>query len=439
MKRNIQKMTVTLLGLVLTVSMLFAGCTEEPRELVDADINDDGELILSYSDGSKDNLGTVVGQDGENGKDGQDGQDGQNGTDGSVTVTDSTDALILAAASGLRSAVTVECTFTAAGYRPGSASTYGSCGAGVIYQLDSVTGEAFIITNYHVVYDPDSSTEISDDITVYLYGSEYEEQGIPAEYVGGSMYYDIAVLYVAANEQMADSDVAAVKVADSNEIAVGSTAIAIGNPEGMGISVSYGIVCVDSEDLTMTAADNRTTVSFRVMRIDTAVNSGNSGGGLYNHSGELIGIVNAKIASSDVENIGYAIPSTLACAVADNIIDNCYGTDCETVQRGMLGITVTTADSHMQYDSVTGYVSIMETVEVYEVNKGGLADGVLKSGDVLISVSIDDQVLQITRQYHIVDAMLKVRSGDTVRITVLRDGKTMTLEMVMTDEFITSY
>ena len=436
MNRKIKKLAMAAASTALILCLLFTGCAEEARSVVDADINKDGELVLTYSDGSEDNLGTVVGKDGQ---DGQDGQDGANGTDGSVTVTGSTDALILAAAKGLRSAVSIVCEFTqtTVGYRP-STSTYSSCGSGVIYRYDSSTGEAFIITNYHVVYDSGSKTGVSENITIYLYGSENYGQGIQAEYVGGSMNYDIAVLYVPANETLANADVAAVKVADSNEIAVGSTAIAVGNPESLGLSVSYGIVSVDSEYIDMTAADNITSVSFRVMRIDAAVNSGNSGGGLYNQAGELIGIVNAKIASSDVENIGYAIPSTLACAVADNIIDYCYGTDCQTVQRGILGISVITSDSCMKYDSATGYIFIEETVQVYEVTKGGLADGVLEPGDILTAISVNEEQIQITRQYHVIDMMLNVRAGDVIKLTVERNGEVMEVEMTMTEAYITS-
>ena len=97
---------------------------------------------------------------------------------------------------------------------------------------------------------------------------------------------------------------------------VGSSAIAIGNAQGLGISSTSGVVSVDSEYITMTAADGKTAVAFRVMRVDTAINSGNSGGGMYDDNGNLIGIVNAKIVYDGVENIGYAIPSNGAVSVA---------------------------------------------------------------------------------------------------------------------------
>ena len=86
------------------------------------------------------------------------------------------------------------------------------------------------------------------------------------------------------------------------------------------------------------------------MRVDTAINSVNSGGGLFDDEGSLIGIVNAKIIYDGVENIGYAIPSNVAVSIAENIIHYCYGTDTESVQRALLGITVSTSDSKAVYD-----------------------------------------------------------------------------------------
>jgi hypothetical protein len=111
---------------------------------------------------------------------------------------------------------------------------------------------------------------------VYLYGSEIEENAIKATYVGGSLYYDIAVLHIKESEMLMSSNACAVDVADSDNIVVGDSAIAIGNAQGLGISSTAGIVSVDSEYITMTAADGKNEVSFRVMRVDTAINSGNS-------------------------------------------------------------------------------------------------------------------------------------------------------------------
>ncbi len=284
-----------------------------------------------------------------------------------------------------------------------------------------------------------TDNKISDDISVYLYGGEIDEQSIAAEYVGGSLYYDIAVLRVEDSEVLKDSCAAAVSVANSDKTSVGEQVIAVGNPEDMGISVSYGIVSVDSENLTMTAADESTTVSFRVMRIDAAVNSGNSGGGLYNTNGELVGIVNAKIVDESVENIGYAIPSNVARAVADNIIDNCFEKENEFVLRAILGISVISSNSRAEYDSKSGLIHIVEDVEIYDIEDESLASTVLEVGDIIKSVRIGEKTLEVTRMFHISDTLLDVREEDSVEITVVRYGEEMSFNVTFTDDYIIEY
>ena len=241
------------------------------------------------------------------------------------------------------------------------------------------------------------------------------------------------------SEILKKSDACPADIADSDKVAVGDSAIAIGNAQGYGISASLGIVSVDSEYITMTASDGRTEVSFRVIRVDTAVNSGNSGGGLYDGQGNLIGIVNAKIVDDGVENIGYAIPSSVAVSIADNIIDYCYGTNTERVQRALLGITVSTSDSKAVYDAETGHVSICETVSVYEISENSLAEGVFEEGDIFVSATLNGEKTEITRQYHVIDMMLEVRVGDTVVFEIIRDGENKTINITVTEDCLTEY
>ena len=447
---------ICVICLLLYSGFALTSCnSDDAVGIISAEINDDGELVLVYSDGNEQNLGVVVGKDGENGKDGKDGKDGENGINGtngntgSLTITASGSSIPAASAKGLRSAVRIVCKFQATvqqgGWRPGSSSTttkdYSSAGSGVIYQMDTSEGDAFIITNYHVVYDASSNTEngISEDISVYLYGSEIEEKAMKATYVGGSLYYDIAVLRVEDSEILKTSSACAVDVAYSDKVVVGDSAIAVGNAQGLGISSTSGIVSVDSEYITMTAADEKTKVSFRVMRVDTAINSGNSGGGLYDDEGNLIGIVNAKIVYDGVENIGYAIPSNVAVSIAENVIDYCYGTDTERVQRALFGITVSASDSKATYHSETGSFTIEETVCVYEVSSGSLADGILQAEDVLVSATVNGNTTEITRQYHIIDMMLDVRVGDVVTLKILRADEEKTVSITITEGCLTAY
>lgn len=408
-------LALLVLGLVAEPFLLL-GTMEKPVGVVDSRINEYGELVIYYSDGSSQNLGTVARPN---------GGDNGNGSD-----------IASAVAKGLRSAVSVWSTY----YSKEDRADYYTTGSGVIYQLDKQQGDAFIITNYHVVYDAKSATDkgIAKEIIVYLYGGEIKGREIKATYVGGSQNYDIAVLRVEDSDILRNSAAVAATVADSDRVIVGSTAIAVGNPEGNRLSTTIGVVSVDSEHITMLAPDGKTEVSYRVMRIDTAVNHGNSGGGLFDDQGRLIGIVNAKTVIDDVENIGYALPTSTVTAVADNIIDYCFGTDCTSVQRAIMGVTVTTVDSSAVYDAVTDTVRIVETVEIYEVTPGQIGS-VFKKGDVLVSVSLGDRTKTITRQHHVIDMMLTARVGDEVVFEVLRDGKIVALTVIVTEKCLTAY
>lgn len=469
MKAKATKIILTAILAIVICSICLCSCfptAKNAATIVGAQINGDGELVVTYSDGTSESLGRVVGEDGADGKDGADGADGKDGTDGKdgadgtdgidgkdgadgkdgkdgeLIISDS-DKTNVAAAKGIRSAVRVRSNFIGTvynGYYPVTA-TYAYEGSGVIYKLDEATGDAYIITNYHVVYDSSSNTEdgVSEDIELFLYGSEYASLAIPAEYVGGSMYYDIAVLRVEDSELLRSGFAAEVSVADSEAVSVGDVAIAIGNPESSGISVCSGVVSVDSEYITMTAVDESTTVTFRVMRIDTAINSGNSGGGLFDSEGRLIGIVNAKASDSSVENIGYAIPSRIAVAVADNVIDNCNGADQRRVKLAVLGVDLATTDSRAVYDAQSGKISIVESVAIYELSASSLAAGLLEVGDILLSVKIGTQLVEITRSHQLIDFLLTARAGDEITFTVLRDGSTVERTMTISEDRFISY
>ncbi len=378
----------------------------------------------------------------------------QNITNNTITITgDNINSITYATSKGLRSAVSIYCTFetTVGGSSPWnprpSTQIYYTTGSGVIYQLDG-DGNAFIITNHHVVYEDSSNTEngISDKIYIYLYGLENEACAIPAVYVGGSANYDLAVLYVDANEVLkeayASGAAAAVEIGNSDKLAPGQTTIAIGNPsadELGGISVTSGIVSVDSEYITMTGTSGSGEVSFRVIRTDAPVNSGNSGGGMYNDKGELIGIVNAKITSSDIENIGYALPSNVVRAIADNIIYYCYGKDCESVMRGLLGITINVSGYDTYFDTEAGLIVRTEEICVYELTVGGVGETILKVGDIVKSITIGDKTVSVTRQHHLIDALLDVRVGDSVSITIIREGTEMTVSTIITEDCLSAY
>ncbi len=356
-----------------------------------------------------------------------------------IEINSNSDKNLLAASRAMLSTVSVSCVFETNKGLPA-----GSRGSGVIYKLDKEKGDAYVITNYHVVYSSNSTAKdgISRNINLFLYGMEYMAEGdvsyaIPATYVGGSMEYDIAVLKVTASTVLMESSAMAATFADSNGVSILETAIAIGNPGGGGLSATVGCINVDSENITVQfdTPTGKKSVSLRVMRTDAAVNSGNSGGGLYNDKGELIGIVNAKDADVSVDNIGYAIPSNVAKAIAENAI---YYND-GTVKRCLLGITVGSAKYWTEYNIETGKIRRYEKVVITEISLTSALNGELQVGDIINSIKVDGVSHEVTRIHHVVDAMLYARVGSTVITNVTRGGVNMDIPITVTQNMLTVY
>ena len=311
-----------------------------------------------------------------------------------------------------------------------------SAGSGVIYKLDKESGDAYIVTNYHVVNDVTSRTpKASKDIKIYLYGQEYADYAIPATYVGGSANFDLAVLKVKGSSILRGSCAMAASFADSNKIALLETAIAIGNPKSLGISATVGYVSVDSEYIDIEVTDYFLAEQMRVLRTDASLNKGNSGGGLFNDKGELIGVINALLPES--ESIGYAIPSNIVKYIAENILYYCDGTSKISAYRCLMGVTVQTSASYAKYDEETGKVIIKEDVEVKEVSETGIAAGKLQSGDIIRRMTIQGVDYEITRTFCVVDCMLNARVGDTVEVHIERDGVPMRVTMQIPESALT--
>ena len=300
-------------------------------------------------------------------------------------------------------------------------SSSAGAGSGVIYKLDKTKGDAYIITNYHVVYT--SKPAATDKISIYLYGMESSAYAIPATLVGGSVTYDVAVLKITGSEVLKNSYATAATIGISDDVRVFDKIFAVGNAEGAGLSATEGIVSVDSENIELNGADE-SSITIRVMRIDAPVNHGNSGGGLYDEEGRFIGIVSAKEVSEDIDNMGYAIPSDLVIKVANNILRNCNGTSSKQVKKALLGITISAYVTGLKMDN-QGCMYKVEMVEVVEVSNGSLADGKVKIGDVINSITVDGVKTTVTRMHHVTDAMLDANAGSTVVLNVTRDGKAM--------------
>ncbi len=368
-------------------------------------------------------------------------QSSEAGDSYNVNISATENSSLLGAAKALLSVVSITCNFEelyTSGWYGSHQTTLRKTtyyGSGVIYKLDKSQGDAYIITNYHVVYNSASveKDHISKDISLFLYGQENEQDAIKATYVGGSAYYDIAVLKVSGSAVLKESIAAAATLANSDKVSVLDTAIAIGNPAGMGISATAGYVSVDSEQITLQVTNGY--VSMRVMRVDTAVNGGNSGGGLFDEKGNLIGIVNAKISDSSIENIAYAIPSNVAKHLAESILSSDKG----VATRCILGVVPTVVSSKAVYDTETGKISILETVGIESLSENSSAEGKLFVGDIIRKLTIDANTIEIQREFQVRESMFAAHVGSTVVFEIERNGETLNVSFTITEDMVTEF
>ena len=303
-----------------------------------------------------------------------------------------TDAEVYAA--GVNSVVSINVTGTSGTNFFGQPVKTASAGSGFV-----LTKDGYIVTNYHVVKD-------ADTVKVTMYnGDEYD-----AKYVGGDEDYDIAVIKVEA------TDLQPVTLGDSDKLNVGDHVLAVGNPLGeLTFSMSGGMVS------SVNRAINVSGTPFNMIQTDASINPGNSGGPMFNHYGEVVGIVSAKYSSysnSSVEGLGFAIPINDVFAMIQDIMTNGYITN-----KPYLGITGGSMTEQMaaqyRYD-------IKEGVFVYSVEEGKAAEKAgLQMGDVITKVDDHDiksmeDLTAVKKQY---------AAGDTSTLTIYRSGETMTVEL----------
>ena len=296
-------------------------------------------------------------------------------------------------ASTVNSVVSINCSAVSTNIF-GQQTESASSGSGFIY-----TADGYIVTNQHVVANASS-------INVTLYnGDTY-----PATLVGSDSDYDVAVLKIDAK------DLPAVTLGSSTDVNVGDTVMAIGNPLGeLTFSMSQGIVsCVNR-------AINVEGTPFNMIQVDASINPGNSGGPLMNLYGEVVGIVSAKYSSyanTTVEGLGFAIPINDVQSIIKDIMEN-----GSVGNKAYMAITAGTMTQQMaaQYK-----INATEGVFVYSVEDDGAGDKAgLKLGDVI--TKLNDT--QITSMEDLSAAKKGFKAGDTVTLTVLRDGKEITTQL----------
>ena len=276
----------------------------------------------------------------------------------------------------------------------GFRTTAAASGSGFI-----LTSDGYIATNYHVVED---ATEIK--VTLY------DDTAYQAELIGYDESNDLAVLKIDAE------NLQTVVLGSSNALRVGDSVIAIGNPLGeLTFSLTQGVV---------SALNRKITVSNNAMTLiqtDCAINSGNSGGALFNTYGEVVGIVNAKYSSSGssataaIENIGFAIPIDSVMDILQSIIEKGY------IEKPYIGVTVYTLDGGYEAFGLAGAV-------VSEVEEGSPADKAgIRANDVITKVNGTD----IKSVEELKEQIAKGSEGDEITLTVYRQGSSVEIKVTL--------
>ena len=281
----------------------------------------------------------------------------------------------------------------------GYQTTAAAAGSGFI-----LTQDGYILTNYHVV-------ESSDSIKVTTYdGTSYD-----AQLIGYDESNDIAVLKVDAN------DLTPVVLGDSDSVSVGDSVVAIGNPLGeLTFSLTAGAISALDRPVTLSSG-----TTMNLMQTDCAINSGNSGGALFNMYGEVIGITNAKYSSSSssseasIDNIGFAIPINQVRSIVESIIQNGY------IIKPYIGVCVSDVSSESQSYGLPQGAAVRSVVENSPAAEAGLQEN-----DIITAANGE----AITGSNDLVKLVKAASAGDTLELTVYRQGQTVTVTLTVGEQ-----
>ncbi|MBQ4542057.1 MAG: trypsin-like peptidase domain-containing protein [Clostridia bacterium] len=316
------------------------------------------------------------------------------------------------------------------------------------------TGNAKYIEKVDAVEAP-IETHFLDSYGIYLYGYQSAEYELSASFVGGSADNDIAVLKVERNKspnnaKLFEGDYKAVDLGDSKDLDEGETVIAVGNPllvdtsnvNDRGSAETYvnslkdsyvKALCLTSTSGDVSAISEYTkfqslldptkSVDMRLIRVSSAINAGNSGGGLYDAGGRLVGIVNGKIVSEEYDNVGFAIPINIASRLADKIIADCDGaqTRISALQAttASLGFTVENGQSDYHYDSNSGSWVRKRNVVVKESSASAVSLGI-ETGKIISAISFNDEQTSynLLEFYDLNNILLMASKTETTKVVL---------------------
>ncbi|MBE6973726.1 MAG: trypsin-like serine protease [Ruminococcaceae bacterium] len=299
--------------------------------------------------------------------------------------------------------ITVSTTTNVFGYTTTAAAT----GSGFV-----ITEDGYIVTNHHVI------EEATRDKNVPITVSFQNGESYKAKLVGSEADNDVAVLKIEAQ------GLKPVVLGDSDKLVVGESVYAIGNPLGeLTYSLTDGIV--SALDRVITTGSGEDAVSLNMLQTNCAINSGNSGGPLFNAYGEVIGITTAKMSgasasSATIEGLGFAVPVNDVKDIIKDLIENGYVTG--KPYMGVQISSVTEADAKRYGLKVGAYV------EVVEENSSAAKAG-LKVGDIIIAI---DET-EINTHSALVATVATYRAGDTVTLKIMREHKEMELKLTFAE------
>ena len=281
-----------------------------------------------------------------------------------------------------------------------------SAGSGVI--VAKTDTELLILTNYHVVSN-------SNELTVVFSFDEDSEnpEAVSANLKGYDSSLDLAVIAINLDDVTDEilSEIAIAVVGNSDELILGEQVVAIGNALGYGQSVTTGIVSALNREVTLTGSNNE-TITNKYIQTDAAINPGNSGGALLNMKGELIGINSAKVSSSAVEGMGYAIPITAVYDEIEQMMNEQTEANISDKDKGYLGIVGENLDEStaMRYHLPQG-VYISKAYEGYAAANAGIV-----VGDIITSVNGKE----VTDMTTLKSELAGFKAGESVTVGYIR-------------------
>ena len=277
----------------------------------------------------------------------------------------------------------------------GQRTTSAAAGSGFLF-----TDDGYILTNYHVVQGADSVTVSTYD------GTKYD-----AKIIGFDESNDVAVLKIDAE------GLTPVVIGNSDQLNVGDSVVAIGNPLGeLTFSLTSGTVSALDREVTMSSG-----ISMELIQTDCAINSGNSGGALFNMHGEVVGITNAKYSGSSgsgasIDNIAFAIPINDVYSIVTSIIEKGY------IEKPYIGVSVLDVSDETQKYGLPKGASVQTVTDDGPAKAAGL-----QVNDIITKV--DDT--EITGRSDLVKTIGQCKPGQEITLTVYRQGQTLELKVTV--------